>query len=112
MSEDFPVVHLYGQEMWHCEAFILGNAEGLRALRDAIDRALAAPGQPQAFEPFVRDGEGYALAIACLDDETMGRAALPYHDEMFASMETGTPLEQVPGLYDAIRALRPKAGGR
>ena len=34
-----PMLHIYAQEIWHGDAFILGNKEALESLRAAIDAA-------------------------------------------------------------------------
>ncbi len=58
---DLPLVHVYGQFTYHDDAVIRGNRNGLTALRDAIDRALA--GIDDAAEVFANDGEGYRIVV-------------------------------------------------
>ena len=61
---------IYGQEMWHTEAKILGNSESLKRLRDAIDRTIHSEedkrGNKISCEEFMQDdGEGYSLVVIC-----------------------------------------------
>ena len=78
-------LHIYGQDCWHSEAFILGDTEGLKALRDAIDKALAT-GQGFA-SAFVNDGEGFFTAIAQVDKDTLDKLAVPYTDKDIGARE-------------------------
>ncbi|MDQ0245320.1 hypothetical protein J2S09_002897 [Bacillus fengqiuensis] len=77
-----PLCHIYGQQMWHDDAFIVGNVTALRELKDAIESALKY-GESKA-TLFPSDGEGYHLYISCLDSECEDKdwqdLQLPYHD--------------------------------
>lgn len=75
--------HLYGQAFYHAPAYIVGNREGLIALRNAIDRALVNGRGQEGL--FVQDGKGFAVH-AIMDDsdwqsETWRLRAVPYTDE-------------------------------
>ena len=75
-----PLVHIYGQHSEHTEAYILGNREGLRVLRAALDAALEHGSE--AAEVMVADGEGYAVEIMLEDSDwnspAWRDAAVPY----------------------------------
>jgi hypothetical protein len=72
------LLHVYGQRSWHEEAYIIGDERALRLLRDAIDRALAAPDGLARASVSVCDGEGYEMHVVKLASERMGRLQLPY----------------------------------
>ncbi|WP_226528561.1 hypothetical protein [Metabacillus niabensis] len=50
------VLHIYAQDAWHQEAYIVGNKEGLLELRNAIDEALKS--KEAVAHVFPTDGEG------------------------------------------------------
>lgn len=63
------IVHIYAQSARHCDAIILGNEEGLIALRKAIEIAISNKGKHSPkVNVFCNDGEGYSIKIHCLDD--------------------------------------------
>lgn len=70
------VVHVYGQESWHEEAFIVADEKGLHALREAIDRALAAGHEVVTVAP--ADGEMFSLHVVRRGTDSMDRLTLPY----------------------------------
>lgn len=67
------VVHIHGQVSWHDEAWVVGNVEGLRKLRDAIDGAISA--RVASAGVVASDGECYRIIVQRAD---MDDAALPY----------------------------------
>ena len=77
------LLHIYAQEAWHDDAFIVGNRLGLEALRDAISEALEK-GRARA-DAYVTDGEGYEIKILCEDlewkEDFWNNLSLPYTDE-------------------------------
>ena len=79
--DQLPRVHIYGQYSWHEEAYIVGNVEGLIALRDAINSSI---GQGQAkTEVMTGDGEGYDVHVIQVDSKLIdSRLQLPYIDEI------------------------------
>jgi hypothetical protein len=80
-QEKPKIVHIYGQEYWHTDSYIIANKEGLLALRSAIEKALAT----QCFETnvTVADGEGYHLHVISLNDQQkLQKLMLPYTDEV------------------------------
>lgn len=74
-------LHVYAQASEHHECYIVGDAETLAWLRDAIDRAIS--GSVSSFTAFTADGEGYDLVVVRCDDATMAKVALPYTDELW-----------------------------
>ncbi|HEK9098924.1 hypothetical protein KFD70_05355 [Bacillus pfraonensis] len=74
--------HLYCQQMWHDDAYIIANRESLQQLRNAIDRALL---QGEArYNSFTSDGEGYTTFVKCLDDmEKWSELELPYSNREY-----------------------------
>ena len=107
------LLHIHAQPHWHAEAYIVGNSEGLKALRDAIDKALenGHAATPHDEKPvFVTDGEGYVVHVVKNDDkwdgESWNKAALPYTDEIAQYGYEGKigPWDMVPEEYwEALR---------
>lgn len=83
MSE--PYLHIYSPQQWHDDAYIVGNTEGLIALRDAINRALGEE-RKGGLAAFVNDGEGFYGAVVRVDDksEKFDLLAVPYVGEEYA----------------------------
>ena len=69
-------LHLYAQPFQHADGWIVGDVESLKALRDAIDRALAD--DHAAVSAMTADGEEYPLLIVQATEEDFGSVALPY----------------------------------
>jgi len=68
------ILNIYGQEAWHTEARIIGNREGLEALKQTIDDALRVPDGKATTENdteplFASDGEGYEVIVEMHNDE-------------------------------------------
>lgn len=72
------MLHVYGQEYWHCDARIIGTREDLARLRNQITDALKAPSVGQYFQA---DGEAYDLKIATLGEAEMQKLPHAYEDE-------------------------------
>ncbi|PQZ57295.1 hypothetical protein CQZ94_10705 [Bacillus sp. MYb209] len=80
--KDYKICHIYGQQMWHDQAIIIGNKEGLEQLKNMIDIALNENQSEEVFYPV--DLAGYNLKIMCVeDDEKLEHLSLPYHDENY-----------------------------
>ena len=78
------LLHIYAQEAWHDDAFIVGNRLGLEALRDAISEVLLGKGRAKT-DAYVTDGEGYEIKILCEDlewEDFQNNLSLPYTDEL------------------------------
>ena len=73
-------LHIYAQAQWHDDVWIVGDKEGLRLLRDAIDKALSE-GKAESDHVFTADGEGYRVHVLSLSEEDMVSLAMPYTDE-------------------------------
>jgi len=65
------ILNIYGQEYWHTDAKIMGNLDGLLALRDVVDRAikLGEARTNDQFPIYASDGEGYTLIVECHNDD-------------------------------------------
>jgi len=76
------ILHVYGQKAWHDDVYILGDQETMRALADAILRALAGkPSRARKVRAYTNDREGYDVFVAYLSDEReLSKLALPYSD--------------------------------
>lgn len=75
--------HIYAQQDSHGEAYLVGDTESLKSLRDAIDRALAK--DSSSFETSSEDGEGYNVLIVKLEenDPKWDDLLLPYPHATF-----------------------------
>jgi len=72
-------LHVYPQETWHDEAYIVGDREALLILRALIDQALRPGPGTEEVELFAGDGEGYAIHVVNLEgDEGWNKIAVPY----------------------------------
>ncbi|QMI49728.1 hypothetical protein [Burkholderia sp. MBR-1] len=75
-------LHVYAQEHEHDDAYIVGTREDLVALRDAIDRALAAKAEhcssDSLMEAFAADGECYDLYIKVVPKSVQYQLLRPY----------------------------------
>ena len=86
MPGEPALMHIYGQDVWHAPAWIVGNRAGLEALREAITVALDKP-RSEAIV-MAGDGEGYAVQVIRDDrsffDQKPGDWdwAVPYTDEI------------------------------
>lgn len=74
-------LHVYAQGMQHDEAVIVGNINGLKLLREAIDAAISDQ-QHGSTDVFTSDGEGYTLHILRANEAEANNLELPYTDEM------------------------------
>lgn len=83
-TKQIGIMHIYGQPCWHDDAFIVGDTTSLKALRDAIDKALDSEHNEAAMSSFATDGEGYRTIILKrdLDDTGWNEIASPYTDEI------------------------------
>ncbi len=56
-------LNIHSQETWHTDGRIVGNREGLLALRAAVDQALSVAGGRGTVDVFATDGEGYTVFV-------------------------------------------------
>lgn len=79
-DERTRLLHIYSQLMWHSDASIIGNRNGLTVLRDAVDDALQT-GKSETFA-MVSDGEGFLVSITMEDHpwvhEAWQHVPMPY----------------------------------
>ena len=68
-------LQIIAQGCHHDPAFIVGDSQGLTALRNAIEIALGK-GEACVNNAFTTDGEGFDIIIACRED--MGDVPLGY----------------------------------
>ena len=79
-------MHIYGQEIWHDEALIIGTEESLIAMRDAIDEAIKK-GRGET-TTCASDFEGYRTIVVKTEEkdikgEYWQSLDLPYSSEDF-----------------------------
>ena len=81
MNKEDEICHIYGQQMWHDSAIIVGNRKGLESLKALIDLALEKGGAVGNFYP--KDFEGYKLYVSCVEESILEELELPYYDEVY-----------------------------
>ena len=72
---------IYSQPAWHEDAIIVGNEEGLLALKTAIENALLL-GSSKDEIMLPMDGEGYSLKVVLTDEITIFRLPVPYYEDI------------------------------
>lgn len=91
------LLHIYPQPGHHQAAWIAGDREALRQLRNAIDLALSS-GEPQGVRSFTNDGEGYVAVVIPTSASSFESLQLPYGDTR--ATEGAPPYEILrPGTY-------------
>ena len=75
-------LHIIAHGGNHDPAFVVGTAEALTALRDAIDAAIA--NGHALVRTYAADGEGYRLAVMVETEEGMADVPFGYTDPDFA----------------------------
>lgn len=104
------LLHIYAQPDCHTEAWVVGDREGLKALRDAIDAALADEDKSASTEVFAQDNEGYKILVVQTDRQTVDRKdiRLPYAN---AAYEGKHPLVLVgPSRYRELTIVPEESG--
>ena len=76
------LLHVLGADGPHDEVMIVGTADALRALRDAISRALEV-GEGAAKGTLTRDGEGFWPFVVRATEAQMEQVPLHYTGEPF-----------------------------
>jgi len=66
------LLHVYEHYAHHDDVWLVGNVDGLLALRNAIDRVLNTPDKAACAEVMAADGEGYAVQVICEDTPWQG----------------------------------------
>lgn len=101
MSDEHPVLHVYGQCAWHDPVMLIATRETLQGLRDACDRLLGAcPRGPEAaphteiVDAMTSDGEWFHVLLARLDDDWQSgrwqKMTMPYTDEIAEDKRDGS----------------------
>jgi len=85
------ILAVYAEPAWHDDADVVGDREGLTALRDAIDAALAT-GYGRA-DVTMHDGEGYTVHVAMGTYDEFARLETPY-TEGYAQSVGGESVDQ------------------
>jgi hypothetical protein len=83
--QDFAWLHVYAQPIWHGTAYVCGTREGIKALVDSLQRALAAPnGIDTSHVYFASDGESYEIKVRIVLYSEFTDLATPYTNEIAA----------------------------
>lgn len=78
-DEPMPLCHIFGQQMWHDNAYLIANRTALIELQDAIEVVLKHGEIKLSLSP--SDDEGYYLYLKCVEDDFKWEALeMPYHD--------------------------------
>lgn len=71
------ILHIFGQEAFHDDVYIVGNKSELEKLRNIIDKAISDDYDSEdGF--YVNDGEGYSIAVHKIDESEVDKIAVPY----------------------------------
>ena len=85
-------LHIYGQELWHEPAFIVGDRESLQALAKAIEIALSRESGSASAQTMTEDGEGY-ITFVIARDPFPTELALPYNDQSIVPFTGESPYD-------------------
>lgn len=77
-EDDLGWCHIYSQYANHSPALIQGNRIALKAIRDAIDRALQTGMDGHSESIFTADGEGYGVTVQIRNLKFLEGRPLPY----------------------------------
>ena len=101
-------IHVYAQPYHHADAFIVADAEGLKAISAACEQALKTV--TSAVEAMVEDGEGYFVFVTNLEerDPKWEQLPLPYTDTEITGKGGPMPIPELIGVprYREIYARR------
>ena len=86
-------LHIFGQEFWHNEAFLIGNRNALLALKKAIDKALENKISKPVF--MQNDGEGYFAIVVCAEDLDKLKTAYSAEEALDYDEKTLSPYDFV-----------------
>ncbi len=73
-------LHVYGQKDRHDDVFVIGNVEGLKRLRDALNSVLSGSKNEAKETSFAQDGEGFNVYVKRVFGDELEKAHLPYAD--------------------------------
>ncbi len=92
MEAPVKLLHVYEHYAHHDDVWVVGNVDGLLALRNAIDKVLNSTGKVANAEVMASDGEGYDVQVVCEESpwqgERWGNLFLPYTAEYARDRET------------------------
>lgn len=73
------IVHVYGQESFHDDVWIVADREGMERLYSSMGEIInGSGGLQQSFETCVNDGEGYSIHVKFDNTINMGKYSVPY----------------------------------
>lgn len=87
-EQSVNLLHIYAQEQWHGEAYIIGSRGGLIELKKAIIQALnSGKGETGEDVPiYASDGEGYKIKVTMNNTDWLkpfwDKLAMPYTGEV------------------------------
>ena len=128
------LVHVYAQAQYHDDCYVVGNLEGLKRLRAALDKCISTVeakdpdgiADPAKYciakaEVMTSDGEGYDLKVQLDDSDWQGvdwaKLALPYEDRettgIIQAVEHGAiwPYQRDPAYLDYLAKKEARDGG-
>lgn len=71
------ILHVWSQEAFHDDVYIVGNKPSLIMLRDLIDNAINV-GFTSRDDFMVNDGEGYSVGVFNIPESMNDKMAVPY----------------------------------
>ncbi len=93
------LLHIYGQDYWHCPVLIVGQKNALEKLRDAIDHALQE--DHGTCTACANDGEGYDVHVVMENsnwgDSVWTTMQVPYTDSCAQQTDGEPPWELLKG---------------
>lgn len=91
LKEEPALLHVFGPAFWHDTLRIIGNKDGLTALRDAIDVALKEGYHYGDSPATTSDGEYFDIQVLNYDKprSAWNLVTLPYTDEIAADKREG-----------------------
>jgi len=105
MSEqEWGTLHIFGQQIWHGSAHIIGDRKGLELLRDLIETALKdGVATSSGCHFFQDDGEGFSLNVAVCNEAELRTLSSAYHDcDLFPDYDGVSPEEVVEAKIKAL----------
>ena len=109
MDKDI-LLHIHAQEYQHNPAYIIGNRDGLLALKTLIEQALENGDTISANRGndmiFTADGEGYEVVVVCDDHDwqtpNWQERVLPYTDDSAMPRNENNHIEPWIGVSDTV----------
>lgn len=73
-------LHVYGQPYCHDDLWVVGDEQGLLALRDALNEVLSGRKDLACGQSMTADGEGFDILVWKRPSEDLDSMLLPYVD--------------------------------